>query len=465
MTDHAPLALDAEPKSRPVRPEIDLQRFFDNTLDLFCIGDVEGNFHFVSPSFERTLGYAQDDLIGQSFRGFIHPDDLALADGEMVKLRSGEDSVRSITRFRHKDGRWLWLSWMCPASLDENGMFYAIAHDVTDLIEYEQDLQRQREESDRKLAQREAELNEAEANLRRETAQRRNAEDELRDLRPALAHGNRLAIMGATTAGLAHEINQPLTVIRNHGYVAEMLLAERISAEDRQAKDPKLAEEDTELLENIQKIVAAAERTGMIVRRMRDFVASQPSPRKPVDINHLVRDVVQLFEHEQDTSNRKITLMFEEPELIVHADGVQIHQVIMNLVRNAMDALAEQERTKPTGEGSMSQDRVPNRVFIATARAGDTATISVRDTGPGIPEELHRKIFRHYVTTKPNGMGLGLPISRWFAEAHGGELRIVSSPERGATFRVLLPIAGDVDGAVAAYGLGVVAGILSPAEA
>jgi len=242
---------------------------------------------------------------------------------------------------------------------------------------------------------------------------RKQAEERLQRLQAQLAHVARLSVGGELVAGIAHEVNQPLYSIVNYAKACGKVL-------EREAPD----------LESVRKwnqqIAAAAGRAGEIIRRLRDFVQPREPQRCPATIEALLRDAVGMLEFE--ARHRGITVRQEiqaTPALSV--DPVQIHQVLVNLLRNAYEALEN---------GRIG----PRTVAIGAAASGRFVEISIADNGPGVRPEDAQRIFESFFTTKPDGLGMGLAISRSIVEAHGGRLWLDSSPAGGATVRFTLPL-------------------------
>jgi signal transduction histidine kinase len=245
----------------------------------------------------------------------------------------------------------------------------------------------------------------------------------LREVQAELRQVARLNEMGTLAAALAHEINQPLTAAATFAECALRVMPDA-------ARAPELAEAREAVREAAEQSVHA----GRIVRRLRDFLAVSDNARLPADLNALVRDAVALAL--ADARQRAITPRFDlAPDLPpVAMDRVQIGQVVVNLVRNAVEAMADAaERDLVVATGPLPPDHV---------------RISVADTGPGLAPEVSARLFAPFVTTKPGGMGVGLAISRGVVEEHGGRLDWAPNPRGGSVFRVTLPIGPAREGLV-----------------
>jgi C4-dicarboxylate-specific signal transduction histidine kinase len=231
-----------------------------------------------------------------------------------------------------------------------------------------------------------------------------------------LAHDLRVSTMGEMVAGLAHELNQPLYAITNYARSCENFLRQHA---ELQAEFRTLAD----------KLVNQATRAAEIVKRLRRFASRREPRRTRLDVNALVREVEQLmlFHAKRFAIPVHVELAPDLPAVL--GDSLLIEQVLVNLVRNSLEAIND---NKP-GDASL--------VTLRTARVGaDALEIVVADNGPGFGVEHLEQLFEPYYTTKTSGMGLGLVISRSIVQAHGGTLTAARRPEGGAVFRMTLPV-------------------------
>src|SRR5262249_9824483 len=240
---------------------------------------------------------------------------------------------------------------------------------------------------------------------------------QFREQQAELAHALRLITMGEFASLLAHELSQPFAAVANYasGCVRQL----------RAQAAPK-----ADLLEMMEEAVAEARRGGEIIRHLKDFVRKRTSEREAVDLNRVVRDVTHLIGVEADRLGIAIHLELSDDLPPVEVDRVQIAQVLLNLIRNGLEAMREKD-----------QESVALTVRTAMAAREDEIEISVTDCGTGLPAELTESVFTSFVTTKPNGLGMGLSISRSIAEAHGGRLWLTSVGSGGTTARFTLPVA------------------------
>ena len=240
-------------------------------------------------------------------------------------------------------------------------------------------------------------------------------EFELRQQRAELAHFSRVSMLGELSGSLAHELNQPLGAILRNTEAAELFL---------QDPSPDL-EELRAILADIRK---DDQRAGAVIDRMRSMMKRRQVDNGQIDLSQLVGEVVGLVRPDADL--RKVQLIIEPHPALTPASGdrIQIQQVLLNLLLNAMDAVNDVEPHR-------------RRVTVRLKQAGGRIEVSVSDTGPGIPAEKMARLFEPFFTTKQNGIGLGLPISRTIMEAHGGSIRAENDPDGGASFCFTLPVA------------------------
>ena len=254
------------------------------------------------------------------------------------------------------------------------------------------------------------------ATLLLERHRRRAAESAVQGQRAELAHASRLAIAGELTASIAHEINQPLGAILTNADAAELLLQ---SGVDRR--------------EDLRRILADIRRDDLrasdVIRRLRVLLAKRELERRPFDLNETVGDVATLLSPEARRRQVALDASPATPAAYVVGDKIQIQQVLINLVLNAMDAVAD-----------VRGDR--RAVVVSVAKSASGVSIMVRDRGQGIAPEHLPKLFDSFFSTKQKGMGLGLSIARTIVEAHAGRIWAENGAGEGAVFHVDLPAGG-----------------------
>jgi two-component system sensor kinase FixL len=248
----------------------------------------------------------------------------------------------------------------------------------------------------------------------RDITARREAETRTRAHQSEVAQASRLTLAGEMASALAHELNQPLTAIAAYARGCLRLL---------RPSDPEL------LREGVGEVVHQAERAADVIARMREFVRTGMVKPAPVDVGALAENALGLVRAEAEQSGIRLRSRIPAGLPAVLIDRVHVEQVILNLVRNAMEAML----LSNASGGTITLD--------AREVDGQRLEIMVTDTGPGLTEEVTSRLFHPFVTTKPDGMGLGLSISHSMIEAHGGRLRLVRNSAAGAVFAFDLPLA------------------------
>lgn len=265
-----------------------------------------------------------------------------------------------------------------------------------------------------RVAQRTSELSEANAALEREMRQREQAERRMQRLSGELAHVSRVAALGQLATGLAHEINQPLAAIVNYSGTCELLLEQALPG-NSQARAA------------VEEMKLAASRAGSIVRRMRNFVRPGEAPRDCVELNDLLREVIELCRPELRQAGVELALDATSAPTPVFVDALQIQQVLVNLIQNAIQAM-------------LACPEKGRRLRVGTSLAGDRVQVDVADSGPGFDGSLEQDPFAPFFTTKADGLGMGLAISRSILEQHQGVIWAENGVARGALVCFRLPL-------------------------
>ena len=249
--------------------------------------------------------------------------------------------------------------------------------------------------------------------LARQRAAQARAALALQHHQAEVAHVLRVSALGEMAAQLAHELTQPLGAIANYA----------AGCRRRLERDPQPS---PEMVDVVDRIGREALRAGAIIRRMREFLQKSEPQRRAVDVNALVREVAEFLDGEARERGVAVDLLLHPDLPAVAADGLEIEQVLINLARNAIEAM-------------QGTTRAPTLAIETRRGPPDTIEVFVRDSGPGLPQGGVDAIFEPFYTTKPRGLGMGLAISRSIVELHGGTLAASSDPG-GATFRVTLPV-------------------------
>jgi len=244
--------------------------------------------------------------------------------------------------------------------------------------------------------------------------ERKLAEDELRQGQERLTHVGRLSTMGEMATGLAHEINQPLTAIATYAQAAVRMV------------DAPGGADPADLREALVQITNQALRAGEVIRRLRGFVKNRATRAETIDLNRLIEDLRVLAEPDARVNDVRLTMALAEQVPPVAADPVQIQQVLLNLVRNAIDATLE-------------APGAPREILVTSSVGPEEVEVAVVDRAGGIPPEVAVHLFNPFYTTKAAGTGLGLAISRSIIRAHRGKLGHRPTPGGGTTFYFTLP--------------------------
>jgi C4-dicarboxylate-specific signal transduction histidine kinase len=254
--------------------------------------------------------------------------------------------------------------------------------------------------------------------LKRAEAESREHERRYREALMELAHANRVTTMGQLTASIAHEVNQP---------IAAMVANAEAGLNWLDAQPPNLER----VRQTLGWITSDGMRAGDIIGRIRALIRNAPPQKENLEINPAVLEVIALTRNEAFKNGVSVRTQFAEGLPAVQADRVQLQQVVLNLIVNAIEAMAA------VGEGE-------RELLISTGRdASDGVHVTLRDSGLGLDPKNVERLFEAFYTTKPTGMGMGLAICRSIIEAHGGRMWAGANEPRGAVFQFTLPLASD----------------------
>lgn len=356
----------------------------DSVADGIYGVDTQGNSTFVNRAMEEITGWKAEDMIGKNQHHILHH---TRADGSP---HPGEECpVYHTFRDNH------------PRYVDDDIFWCKDGHSIP--VEY----------SSNPIRDKHGKATGAVV-VFRDITERRKAAEEARQHQIELAHVARLSTMGEMASGIAHELNQPLSAISNYTRGSIRML---------QSDKEGMREQ---LIEVMERVASQAERAGEIIRQLRRFIRKEEPERKWVDLNRLIRELVAFLQPELHKAKVALQLQLLEglPELWAH--DIQLEQVLLNLTRNAMEAMQDVPAEQ-------------RRLLVRTSLSEDKVELVVEDSGHGISEALREKIFEPFVTTKEQGMGLGLSISRGIIEAHGGKLLLDHASGRGTRLRIVLP--------------------------
>ena len=358
--------------------EAHLQSVLDTVPDAMIVIDTRGTIQSFSATAQTMFGYAAHEAIGKNVRILMPDPDRSRHDGYLARyMATGERHIIGIGRLvvgQRRDGTTFPMELAIgEVRLESKRFFTGFVRDLTE---------------------------------------RQQSQQKLQEIQAELVHMARFTALGEMATTLAHELNQPLTAIASYLNGARRLLDGG-------------REEDLPMTRGA--IVSAAEqalRAGQIIRRLREFVARGESERAPENLRQLVQEASALSLVGAKEAGVLFSLNVDENTPIVIVDKVQVQQVLLNLMRNAIEAMQGCERRELTVSVFAIEDEM--------------AQISVRDTGPGIAPEVLPQLFQPFVTSKPHGMGVGLSISRTIIESHGGHLWAEPGAKGGTIFHLTL---------------------------
>jgi two-component system sensor kinase FixL len=360
--------------------EARLQSLLDTAVDGVCTIDEQGVIESLNPATEQIFGYESGELIGRNLK-ILMPEPYQSEHDSYISryLSTGEKKIIGVGREvegRRKDGS------IFPLDLSVSEFQVAGKRRFMGLM--------------------------------RDISERKRAEHEARRRLDELAHASRLSALGEMATGIAHEVNQPLAAIVSYAQACLNLL---------NSESP-----DTDVMKDaLTQITAQGRRAGEIVHHLRQLVRKDQAARTELDLNECVRSVLNLFTGELKSSGVSLSLELVRGIPRVRADRVQIEQVLLNLIRNALDVMEDQ------ADGS-------RQLFISTRFMGHTGVeVCVRDTGPGLGGDDPERLFETFYTTKPSGLGVGLSISRSIISSHGGRLWAKENRDRGLSVHFILP--------------------------
>ena len=353
---------------------------FENAPLGMTVMDDGGHFLHVNQAFCDIMGYSEEELLNMDFQQLTHSDDLKKSMQLHKRMRTGSPRTRRSLRkhYVRKDGQIVDATVhlvQIPESEDRPERYVAQLIDHTERVK---------------------------------------AEEEARKHRERLAHVARVSTLGEMAASIAHEVNQPLTAIATYAQACSRMIRSGTL-------------NDAEALSTMERVSGEAIRAGEIIHRLRALTRKRESERSSCDVNRLVRQVARLAEVDARLQGVAVNLDLAEELPQVIADGVQIQQVVLNLIRNAVEA---SEAANGGREG------IQVRTYLTEASEVEVAVV---DYGTGICDEAEEQVFEPFFTTKATGMGMGLSIGRSIITAHGGRLWFKRNEGAGATFGFTLP--------------------------
>lgn len=382
--------LERELARRNTELEAENQRIL-NTISEGIIGlDSEGRVTTFNPAASRITGWPAHDALGERLFGlglFAEQQGVDVSEEQTLPYRSyamGERTDSDMEIIRRRDTQLLPVA-MTSTPRAEGGAVLVL-RDISEWLESEEAL--------------------------------RLAREELESQRQHLAHMERLSTMGEMAAGIAHEVNQPLTAVANYSRVGRRLLAQESLDRGR-------------LCELLEKLDTQAVRASEVIQRLRSYMRKPDGGREWVDMNRLLQDVIALAE--VDSRINDVSIHFQAGADIkpIEADLVQLQQVALNLIRNAMEAMADSPARQ-------------QGVVVETRQQGGWVMLDVIDRGHGLTEEAEAQLFQPFFSTKPGGMGIGLSICQTIIQSHGGRISAHRNRDGGTVFSCALPaVAGE----------------------
>ncbi|AXS39668.1 PAS domain S-box protein [Breoghania sp. L-A4] len=364
----------------PTVSDARLSSVLDTAVDGIVVIDDAARILVFSAACERLFGYTSAEVVGRNVK-IIMPEDYARDHDSFVKhyLGTGEARIIGIgreVRARNKSGKEFPVELSVGEAITPEGrQFVGILRDLRP---------------------------------------RKIQEDRLNRMQSQLVHFARMNAMDEMGAAIAHELNQPLTAV--------MLYLQAVNRKT-ETNDGRI---DDKIREILDKTIREARRAGQIIQRMRQFVEKREAERRSVDVPSLIDEALELVLLGQYTLSVRVIRDDEDDLPDVDVDPVQVQQILVNLMRNALEVI------KGSDDGW---------IRIATRRSGDFIVVEVLDSGPGIPAAQLRNLFRAFSSTKKKGLGLGLAISKSIAQSHGGDLTVDAGGDgRGAAFTLRLPL-------------------------
>lgn len=352
----------------------------ENSTDMISRFTPDGKYLYASPSSKTLLGYTPEELLGRDAYKFQHHDDVGKVRKAFNRRKENLTYHTVIHRMRRRDGEFRYFESNVRIIRDEQN------HIAREIQSASRDITEQ--------------VLDKKARLRGQQ----------------LAHVFRLSTMEEMATGIAHEINQPLAAIVNYTQGSVRYLEGKEHNPDQ-------------IIEIMKKAVAQAQRAGEVVHRLKNFFCKGQLFKSPCKINSVIRETVSLIRNDLNNSKTKVEFNFAKDVPMISADKIQLQQVTLNLIQNAIEAMQEID----------SRNR---RIHIQTKASHDNMIeISVSDSGPGFHKEAIHKVFQPFFTTKAHGRGMGLAICRSIIEAHGGKFSIHPSSNNSPSWiRFTLPI-------------------------
>lgn len=419
------IARDISPQKRAAEVLADSARRFSTLANNSPTGiyetDAQGSTIYVNNKCCELFETPREQMLEQKGRNVIHPEDLPWVAERWQRFMASDDASYSVEfRFLFSGERIKHIVATALPLHDEQGNktgYIGNIIDVTEQRRAQRALELANQELEARVQERTSELVAANEKLRHEMAERLRTEERLREQQSQLAHALRVRTLGEMAAELAHEVNQPLSAISNYVHGSRQRLESGLLSMQ-------------EIGSALDFIARESQRAADVIRRAKRFASTRQPSRAPLNLHKLVHQALEMLAYKVRELQISVVLDLAEQLPLAAGDELQVQQVLVNLLRNAVEAIGA--------------SAAPQRLIQITTRAGaDCVEFSVEDSGQGLQSGQPERIFESFYTTKPEGLGLGLPISRTIIEAHGGRLWADVPGAPGARFRFTLPVWDD----------------------
>lgn len=403
-----------------LNPELNNFEILESIPDALLITDAAGNIAFANTHLLTLFGYTPGEMMGISLDKLM-PERFRPAHPSHVIAYAKDPYVRPMGDCSgfyalHSSGREFPVEiYLSPFYRSDELFVMAAIRDISRHKQLEEALRRSRDELEERVNLRTAELEDTARHLQTEMREHAHSEERILQLQAELSHISRLSMIGEMSSGLGHELNQPLAAINNYAQGC----VRRIQGGNADNKD---------LIDALQRISREAARASDIIARFRRFAKKEELQRDWINIDTLVCDAVRLSELDSAKHGIEVDLHLSGVLPQLYIDAIQIQQVMVNLIRNAIEATV----------GSSDVDK---SVSVRVSKlANDQIKIAIIDNGHGLLAESVDHLFQPFFTTKSNGLGMGLSLSHRIVEAHGGELSAQLNDGCGMTFSLVLPV-------------------------
>jgi PAS domain S-box-containing protein len=366
-------------EARAQQQERELRDVIDTIPAMLWNSTPDGSLAYINRRW-ADLGLSLDDVQDDRWRNIVHPDDHLQMEQDMAHAMRTRGLYETVSRWRRADGQYRWMLIRGLPMLDGRGeviRWYGVMNDIEEL---------------------------------------RRAEDALQRSQSELAHANRVATLGELTASIAHEVNQPLAALVTNGEASLRWLSR---------PEPQLQE----VHDGLKRMICEGRRASEVVRRLRELARKGETQRSELDLPELIDEAILLVQREMTRLQVSLRRHYESPLPRLLGDRVQLQQVVINLLVNALQAI-----DSTTGGARQI-------VIQAGTEPDGKLYVGIADSGPGIAAGDLDRLFTAFFSTKPEGMGMGLSICRSIIDAHGGRIWASSEPGQGGIFQFVLPAA------------------------